>query len=194
MSTLINPKSPIYIPSKGRWDSRMTAKALDKMEVPYHIVVEPQEYDKYAAVIDPAKILILPWSKPKSNTELVPTRNWIWEHALTTGAKRHWQLDDNIKMFWRLNKNRRFPVYTGAIFRAAEDFVDRYTNIAQAGFHYFMFAPSRCKMPPFVLNSRVYSCTMNLNSLPYRYRGIYNDDTDISLRILKEKHIVVDDI
>ena len=56
------PKFPIYIISKGRWETRMTSKALEKMGVPYSIVIEPQEYDNYASVIDPKKILVLPFS------------------------------------------------------------------------------------------------------------------------------------
>ena len=54
------PRYPVYIVSKGRWDSRLTSKSLERMRVPYHIVVEPQEYDRYAAVINPCKILTLP--------------------------------------------------------------------------------------------------------------------------------------
>ena len=56
----MNPEYPIYIVSKGRWESRLTSRALEEMNVPYHIIVEKDEYDKYAAVIDPAKILITP--------------------------------------------------------------------------------------------------------------------------------------
>ncbi len=56
----MNPKHPVYIISKGRWDSRHTSIALEKMAMPYSIVVEENEYDKYAGVIDKNKILILP--------------------------------------------------------------------------------------------------------------------------------------
>ena len=56
----MNPEYPIYIVSKGRWETRLTSRALEEMNVPYHIIVEKSEYDKYAAVIDPAKILITP--------------------------------------------------------------------------------------------------------------------------------------
>jgi hypothetical protein len=55
----MNPKFPLYIVSKGRWQSRLTSKALEAMHVPYYIVVEKQEYENYAAVIDPKKVLIL---------------------------------------------------------------------------------------------------------------------------------------
>lgn len=56
----MSPNYPIYIVSKGRWDTRQTSKALEKINVPYYIIVEQQEYDKYASVIDPSKILVLP--------------------------------------------------------------------------------------------------------------------------------------
>lgn len=74
----------------------------------------------------------------------------------------------------------------GTGFRAIEDFVDRYQNVALAGMHYRMFAPSNETRPPFRLNSRVYSCILIKNDLPYRWRGRYNEDTDLSLRALKD--------
>ena len=56
----MNPKYPLYIVSKGRADSRLTSKALEKMQVPYYIVIEKSDYKDYSAVIDKKKILILP--------------------------------------------------------------------------------------------------------------------------------------
>jgi hypothetical protein len=94
-------------------------------------------------------------------------------------------MDDNISGFFRLNRNLKTPVGDGAIFRAAEGFVDRYNNIGQAGFNYFMFAPRKTKVPPLYLNTRIYSCILLRNDLPFRWRGRYNEDTDLSLRILK---------
>ena len=58
----MNPKYPVYVISKGRSESRQTSKALEKMNIPYNIVIEHQEYDDYAAVIDEEKILVLPFS------------------------------------------------------------------------------------------------------------------------------------
>ena len=43
---LMNPKYPIYIVSKGRWESRLTSKALERMNVPYRIIVEQDEFDR----------------------------------------------------------------------------------------------------------------------------------------------------
>ncbi len=180
----MNPSYPVYVISKGRWQSRLTVKALESMGAPYHLVIEPQEYDQYAAVIDPRKILMLPFSNLGQGS--IPARNWVWEHALSQGAARHWILDDNIRGFHRLNRNAKIRVKTGAIFRAAEDFVDRYENVAIAGFQYKMFAPSRLRWPAFALNTRVYSCILIKNDIPYRWRGRYNEDTDLSLRALKD--------
>ena len=180
----MNPKYPVYIISKGRWESRMTSKALEEIGVPYHIVIEPQEYENYSAVIDPVKILVLPFSNLGQGS--TPARNWVWEYSVGDGYARHWILDDNIRGFWRLNRNLKVRVSSGTIFKAAEDFVDRYTNVAISGFHYYMFALNKYIKPPFVLNTRVYSCILIQNDIPYRWRGRYNEDTDLCLRVLKD--------
>jgi hypothetical protein len=180
----MNPKHPVYIISKGRWDSRLTSKSLEKMGVPYYIAVEPQEYDNYAEVIDPAKILILPFSNHGFGS--TPARNWCWEHSIQNGHTHHWMLDDNINGFVRLNRNERVPVASGTIFKAAEDFVERYDNVAQAGFEYRFFAGgNRRKKPPFRLNNRIFSCMLIRNDIPYRWRTKYNEDAVLSLDCLE---------
>lgn len=181
---MINLKYPIYIISKGRWKSRLTAKTLEYMNAPYNIVVEPQEYDKYASVIDKDKILTLPFSNLERGS--IPARNWVWEHSMSIGAKRHWILDDNIIYFCRLNNNLKVRISDGTIFKVAEKFIDRYENIAISGFNYFMFASRKAKMPPFYLNTRIYSCILIKNDIPYKWRGKYNEDTDLSIRALKD--------
>jgi uracil-DNA glycosylase len=182
--TPVNPKYPVYVISKGRWESRLTSRALERMQVPYHIVIEPQEYERYAEHIDEDKILVLPFSNLGQGS--IPARNWVWEHAIETGAAWHWILDDNIRKFYRIWNNSKIPVYSGVIFRLIEEFVDRYENIGQAGMNYSMFFPRREKMPPLYLNTRIYSCILNRNDVEYRWRGRYNEDTDLSLRILKD--------
>lgn len=178
------PRYPVYIVSKGRWQSRLTSRALERMGVPYHIAVEPQEHIQYAEVIDPAKILILPFSNHGEG----PThaRNWVWEHAISKGAARHWVLDDNLDAFHRVNRNTKIEVECAATFRAAEDFVDRYENIAIAGFNYHNFVKATDRVPAFTLNTRIYSNLLIKNDIPYRWRGKYNEDTDLCLRVLKD--------
>lgn len=175
---------PIYIISKGRWNSRLTVRACNEGDVDYRIVVEPTEYDKYAAVIDERKILTLPFHDLGQGS--IPARNWVWDHAVAEGAKRHWILDDNIRGFYRLHKNKRIRIKGDASFRAIEDFVDRYTNVALSGMHYRFFAPSKQQRLPFIVNRRIYSCILIENDIPFRWRGRYNEDTDLSLRVLKD--------
>lgn len=154
------------------------------MNVPYRIVIEPQEYEEYSAVIDPVNILVLPFSNLGQGS--IPARNWVWEHSISENHKQHWILDDNIYYFSRLNNNRKLKINTGAPFKAIEDFVNRYENVAIAGMQYFMFASQKSKLSPLVLNTRVYSCILIKNDIPYRWRGRYNEDTDLSLRVLKD--------
>lgn len=154
------------------------------MKVPYHIVIEPQEFGNYAAVIDNSKILVLPFSNLGLGS--IPARNWVWEHSIKVGASHHWILDDNIYRFQRITQNTKWRVTSGTIFRAAEDFINRYENIAMAGFQYDFFAPKKESLPPFALNTRIYSCILINNDIPYRWRGRYNEDTDLSLRALKD--------
>lgn len=192
----MNPEYPIYIVSKGRWESRLTSKALERINVPYKIIVEEQEKDLYASVISEEKILVLPKNylqEYETCDELGDTkgvgpgaaRNFAWQHSIEMGAKRHWVMDDNIASFNRLNRNLMCKVSSGTIFRASEDFVDRYENVAIAGFNYDFFAKAKEQIPPFVLNTRIYSLLLIKNDLPFRWRGRYNEDTDLSLRVLK---------
>lgn len=189
--------APIYIPSKGRWESRLTMKALDALGVSYFVIVEEQELEAYASVIDRSRLLVLDpayqrdydacddlgMTKPKGSG---PARNFAWDHAAASGAEWHWTVDDNIKAFYRLNRNLKVPMSTHAGFVAMEDFAARYSNVAMAGPNYFMFASRKSKMPPFVVNTRIYSCNLIRTQLPYRWRARFNEDTDLSLRMLKD--------
>jgi hypothetical protein len=192
----MNPQFPLYIPSKSRAAIATTPRALDKMGVPYKLVVEAQQYEDYNQHFPAEKLLILdPEYQRNYNTfdDLGdtkskgpgPARNFIWDHSISEGHEWHWVMDDNIKRFARLHKNQRIEVGDGTIFAAMEDFCLRYTNIGMAGPQYWMFAPNRSKLPPFVIGTRIYSCNLIRNDLPYRWRGRYNEDTDLSLVMLK---------
>lgn len=185
MSEEYPTKYPIYIISKGRWESRHTSKALERMGVPYYIAVEPQEYDNYAAVIKPEKVLKLPFSNHGKGSG--PARNWCWEHSQANGHKRHWLMDDNMSEFWRVHKNKRYRVDKGSsIFRATEDFVDRFENVALAGLQYKFFVVDDYDYPPYILNTRIMSCFLIDNDCPEKWRGKFNEDVDLSIRVLKQ--------
>lgn len=193
----MNPNFPVYIVSKGRWESRLTSKELDRLGVPYHVIVEAAEYDAYASTIGPARALVLPQrylDEYDTCDELGNTkskgpgaaRNFAWDHAIERGAAWHWVMDDNISRFSRMNRNLAVYVTSGTIFRVAEDFIMRYSSVAQAGFQYDFFARAKRPEPPYRLNTRIYSCLLIRNDIPYRWRARYNEDTDLSLRVLKD--------
>ena len=181
-------KYPICIPSKGRAACQKTGKVLDKMGVSYKFFVEETEYDEYCKHIGESKVIRMPFHDLGQGS--IPARNFIWEWAKEREYKRHWTVDDNIQGFTRLNNNRRLRVYGGGYFRAMEDFVDRFENVAMAGPHEQGFVKDRepASNKPFLINSRVYSCILLDTSLPHRCRGRYNEDTDLSLRLLKENY------
>jgi hypothetical protein len=175
---------PVFVISKGRWESRLTAKALEKLGIAFHIVVEPQEYESYAAVIDNKNILTLPFSNLGLGS--IPARNWVWQFAMDCGAAKHWILDDNMDGFYCLNNNEKSKVVDRNPFVDAESISDRYENVAVSGLNYEFFAMRRAKVPPFYLNTRVYSCILINHALGHRWRGRYNEDTDLCIRALKD--------
>ena len=179
----ILPRYPIYIPSKGRHDRCLTADFLIEDDVPFCLVVEPQERDAYAAVFGEDRILVLPFSNKGS---VIPARNWIKDHATAGGYLRHWQFDDNIKSIYRRHYGKRLYCQSNIAIAAVEDFVDRYENVAVAGFNYVSFLAPENKKPPFHLNNHVYSSSLILNELPHRWRGRYNEDTDFCLQVLAD--------
>ena len=52
----MNPKFPVFVPTKGRADTRMTIKMFEALGVPYTIFIEEQEYDLYAAHVDKSNV------------------------------------------------------------------------------------------------------------------------------------------
>lgn len=193
----MKPKYPIYIVSKGRWEIRLTADALEEMGQPYFMVVEDHELDLYAEQIGVDRCLVLPkhYLKEYDTCDDLgdlkskgpgAARNFCLDHSKFNGHARHWVMDDNIDGFYRLNRNLKVKCITPSIFRAAEDFVDRYENVPLAGLNYAMFAKRKDSAPPFVLNTRIYSCLLIDNNIKYRWAGRYNEDTHLSLRVLKD--------
>jgi hypothetical protein len=194
------PQFPLYIPTKGRHEFMVTSKALTEMRVRHYLIVEPQQVDDYQRSVKAMGLLaaVLPLDmKFKETYELCddlgltkstgpgPARNFAWEHSKAKGHAWHWVMDDNIVSFMRLNKSMRVKVTAPSFWRAMEEFVLRYKNIAMAGPNYSFFARETKHLPPFVQNTRIYSCNLIRNDLPFRWRGRYNEDTIISLDMLK---------
>jgi len=201
----IGPRFPLYIPSKSRSQYGHTMKKLARMNVPFRIVVEESQRDDYARAFGAERLLILDPQyqrdydacidlEPGASKGSGPARNFIWDHAVSEGHEWHWIMDDNIREFFRFHNNQRIPVGDGSFFRLMEDFVLRYRNVGMAGPHYSMFVPSRTRTSPFTVNTRIFSCNLIRNDIGPslakvgggpRWRGRYNEDVDLSIRILK---------
>ena len=118
-------------------------------------------------------------------------RNWAWDHSISIGATSHWVLDDNISDFYRLHNNERIRFESGVGFQVMEDFVDRYDNVYISGPQYRFFIDPNQSYPAFVANTRIYSTLLIRNDCKHRWRGRYNEDTDICLRVMKDGDVCV---
>ena len=184
----MNPRFPVFIPTKGRADSRMTIKMFQKIGVPFTVFVEEQERDLYAQHVPEEMIHVL----PHRDKGLTVTRNYIWDYAERCGQEWFWTFDDNIDGLFRFNHNLKTPCGDGTILAVVEDFAQRYENIAITGLNCFMFVKRKYVIPPYILNTRIYSNMLirtnakDKNGKPYRNVTFYNDDTDLCLRVLKD--------
>tara|TARA_X000001382_G_scaffold122677_2_gene105826 strand:- start:2426 stop:3301 length:876 start_codon:yes stop_codon:yes gene_type:complete len=174
------PKYPVYVISKGRHDCCYTADFLIADKVPFKIVIEPQERILYEEKYSKHILLDLPFSNLGLGS--IPARNWVWEHSIKNKHKRHWLLDDNIKEIYRSYKGKRIRSVSLPAFFTVEEFTDRYENIAIAGLNYTMFCLPHLRA--FSLNQHVYSFMLINNKVTNRWRGRYNEDTDLCLQVL----------
>jgi hypothetical protein len=193
-----NPEYPIYIPTYQRHETCYTARTLEDLDIKnYYLVIrnEPDEITNYRNAIDKFKLnctlLIMPDNfyqdqKRQGNDYSVIPRNYAYQHAIETGHTAHWCIDDNIKGFFRRNngsilefKNTGFPLYF------VEQYIKKYDNVYQAGIQYRHLGFSMGHRNPIIYNSRIYSCILNRHIDGFRWRGKYNEDTDLSLRLLK---------
>jgi hypothetical protein len=181
---MVSPEFPIFIPSKGRFAYPLTIKALTALKIPFYVIVEkPQEKD-YRAVLNPAfgQVLVL----PDVNRGVTVARNFIWDYAQNVlKTPFFWMIDDNIAAFGVLQKNARYQVQDGFTFHLIENFVQRYENIYMSGMQYHYFAPQKEKINPLIFNARIYSTMLIKTDIPFRFRSYFNEDTVLSLDILK---------
>lgn len=175
------PKYPVYIISKGRFDVTLTADNFDNSGIKYLIAVEPQEYDLYCKKLGKDKVLKLPFSNLGLGS--YPARNFCWEHAKSKGYKYHWLFDDNI-LHWRKWVNGKRIKWNDL--KSSLIFVERYIeqkNIDIGGYEEYNFSV-RPPKKPFKHNCHVYSAMLIKNNLPYRWRLKYNEDVDLCLQVL----------
>lgn len=180
---MITHKYPIFVPTKSRHKTAFTINALKKIGADFSIVVEEYQYMDYAPLMPKDKIIVV----PHKDKGLTATRNWIWDYAKNELKTPYfWTFDDNIRSFYRLNKNIKYRLETPSFLAAIEDWMERYENVYISGMQYEMFVPRKKKTPPIIFNTRIYSNMLIKTDIPFRNVTFYNDDTDLCLRILKK--------
>lgn len=192
------PKYPIYIVSKSRFEKRPTSDSLIRQGVKHYMVVEESQLADYQKHVDPEFVTLITipqkyFDEYETCDDLGttrskgpgPARNFAWQHSIDNGHKRHWVMDDNQDHFFRMDGNKRTPVLSAACWAAMEDHTDRYTNVVMSGPNYRFFVIPGNERPPFLHNTRIYSCNLIRNDIEFRWRGRYNEDTILSLDILK---------
>ena len=89
------------------------------MKVKHNIIVEDQEYTKYKLYTKDnsfVNLVVLDKKYQKDYDACMhledhqsrgsgPARNFIWDYSISNGFDWHWIMDDNIRAFYRLNKN-----------------------------------------------------------------------------------------
>lgn len=188
------PKYPVFVISKGRYEKRLTADALHKMKCPFYLVIEDCEKELYKSTEKyETNYLIMPPAMDNLGKGSIPVRNFIWDKAIEMNGEnsRHWCLDDNMDGFYRFYKNQRIKCESPICFRQCEIMTDKFDNVYLSGLQYKSFVPEiSVDKKNVILNTRIYSCILLKNNLhtelkTERWRGRYNEDTDLSLRVLK---------
>ena len=172
-------KYPIYIPSKQRDNHCLTAKELGFYNIDYKIVVEPQDYKLYGAVYSEKNLLLL----DKNDMGLGYSRAFIKKYAEKNNEKYHWQMDDDLLFYKRVNnKNIKFSIEK--MIEEIESFVDCYSNIGIAALRNMVFAFSLKN--ELSLNNQCCSCFLVKSNMKSQYAMDIIEDTDFSMQVLTE--------
>ncbi len=172
---------PVYIPSKGRPGESRTIPLLNESSIPFHVVVEPQDYAAYSKAYPHESLLKL----PINDGGISYARSFCKKHSTEAGDKRHWQFDDDIQKLYTYEMGQKISTAADAVLYNCESFVDRYNNIAIAGLMNTAFGFNLTK--PFKKNQCAYGCVLVLNDtdLSWRMRTT-GEDTDYSLQALSQ--------
>lgn len=194
-----SPIYPIYVISYGRYQNRpLTSKCLCDMKQNHYLVVEKKELDNYIQYVNTYTTILVMSDKyddikyGRNGDEAVMSsacvRNFVWEHSRKNGDKRHWILDDNIKRFVRWNKMNHIDCVSPICFTTCEIMTDRIKNCMMSGLSYKSMCPQiDTNHTPLIFNTHVYSCILlsNEENEECYWRGRYNEDVDLSIRLLK---------
>src|SRR6266568_4044946 len=163
---------PLYIPTKGRWDTATTPALLGSY--PYILVVEKQEERNYREIFPSTEILVL----PESNQGIAYARNYINQQE----SEWYWMLDDDLTGLYRKGVTGKYKKADGSILHEMEKYLNN--QIAQMG----LVLP-RWKVSQDLSWNKTCGCIVcnhagKLREIGVSYRQGVPVDTDMTLQIL----------
>lgn len=183
MENLTNPinQYTIYVPTKGRAGISNTVTTLNKDNINYVLVVEPQEYDLYSKVYPEQRILRL----DANDKGLWYSRNYIKEYSRSIGEKKHWQMDDDLEKFFirKLNGTTNTPTTPSMCISIVEKCTDMFSNVAISGMDGPAYAFS--KKYGVQLNRDVGGCVLVNNAVDAKWEYRAAEDVHYTLTVLE---------
>lgn len=197
-------KYPIYVLSYKRHNDTdgKTCNWLEEMKIPYIVVVEEDQKEDYEKWLEGkggwGKVKVMPpeWKEKqqkKGNFGSIPVRNYIHHINLqkqNKQNKKYWLLDDNIGGYKWVDLYTKVNCNSPLVFRMVEDWSDNIKNMYLCGHQYSSFVPEIDMKQKVLYGTRVFSSMLISCRIPVIdesndiWRGKYNEDVDLSLRLL----------
>ena len=174
--------APVYVLSRHRAGKTSTTKLLDDSGVDYQVVVEPHDFESYAAHFPAEKLLTL----PKDNQGIAYVRNFILAHALENGFLYAWQLDDDVSYFVYRKKGERIYTNPRPLMSILEQVVFRHDNVAGASIPSQAFIFGYDNKPPLNYNAMLYQVKLLRTDTGIWFEDGIPDDVHRSLQLLEK--------
>ena len=178
---------PIYIPSKNRPEAKFLELIKD-LDTEKHLILEPQDIDKYSKWKDYYKILNL----QKNDQGLPFARDFGKNYAENNKSKWYWLIDDDITRFYKTENKKNKHITPEEALSSAQDLFN-VMPVALGALEYQQYAWSQKK--PFKLNSYA-DCVVCFNverTKKYKYDLNFKlkQDRDMALQIMTDNQYVM---
>jgi hypothetical protein len=173
-------KFTVYIPSKGRPTTGCTYLQCKEFNIPYKVVVEPQDFDSYAEELGPENLLRM----PLNDQGIQYARSFIKQHSTVLGEQYHWQMDDDMKYFTTRKDNKNVRTDMLSVMSIVEFVTLQFLNVGIAGITSNAFAFSKPRSAQ--ANRLAYGVVLIKNSIDNMWRKDTVEDWDYTLNMLED--------
>ncbi len=169
---------PVFILTKGRAEIATTPSVLEADNVPYALVVEPQEAEVYRLNYPRAEIVVL----PKDNQGLAYACYWLVEYVRSNSLTWFWRMDDNLGKFGETRCRRVCNMPAGAILSRAELATEWSNRLGLVGLQYTQYAWAARKQ--YTINRMAAACYLQnaASGIQYDLGLPAKQDVDLTLR------------